>query len=895
MLKSVKLVMLIVLFVLVGVLEAEFIIEPRNVLVLHSYSPSMTWVDEMSGGINEVTSSERSMQIEIFYEFLEAKKFNSELYFYHTAEALRFKYENIKFQVIISCDDHAIDFLSKYRDLCFPDVAVIYCGVNNPGEKDYSDYDDIKGILELNPLEQNIDLIGKLIPETEEILIVIDSNTKTNNIYRNRIQSEISGKNDGVRIRLTDNLSFDDLEESLSGLPQTTVVFYFSYIVDARGQYLPHISAAKRVLRRCNRPIFTMNRIYLQLNVVGGYVTDPREHGKAAALMALDYLRGVAMENITARDYYNWRLYPAVFNHTQLNEYSISTRNLPEDAIIEDFAELERCNQEKKLKTLYTILFIAILLLLYLIYNAIRISRIKTKSAARSASRESEIERIPAGIIRLDKTGRYMEINEYACRIMGKKKEDILGYTGREAGLCREVYENDEHLIRSDIQDKEGRKIFEIDNREQDKKIICELHYTAEYKEGELQFVTELVHDITEDFFKYKEVKDKLSVCKSILANSPIGLGIIQPVADKMDTIWGLQIVMANRILCEIWGIEPSQPDEFRMLENSTKNLKLFSEKIGDFWLEENSEADFKEIAENGRYFNVTARKTKGELIVITYSDITNYYEQQHNLEELNKKLDSMLKSRDLEAARMKKQIEIKDELLIEQSQSALIGEILSSISNNLYKPLQNITEAVIVELQKLLCGSEKPEEINEKLQLLMDDIIKMRMTIYSIVVMLDRQLPGCKQDIGEIVRKSVALIEESFREEGIKISLKLEEGCYYYGKEFDYAQVIINLLNNSREAIRTNSQENGEIRIELIKEDNNCLMRVGDNAGGIPVEYHQKIFDPFFTTKLSPGGAGMGLYICRKIIEEDLKGKITISNIEGGIEFMIETRQCGM
>ena len=93
--------------------------------------------------------------------------------------------------------------------------------------------------------------------------------------------------------------------------------------------------------------------------------------------------------------------------------------------------------------------------------------------------------------------------------------------------------------------------------------------------------------------------------------------------------------------------------------------------------------------------------------------------------------------------------------------------------------------------------------------------------------------------------------------------------------------QVILNILLNSKDAIVKNKVENGAIDISISKQNDDALITITDNGGGIPEDVIDKIFEPYFTTKFKSNGAGMGLYMSKSIIEESMGGTIEITSVE--------------
>ncbi|MBD3824447.1 MAG: ATP-binding protein, partial [Epsilonproteobacteria bacterium] len=131
------------------------------------------------------------------------------------------------------------------------------------------------------------------------------------------------------------------------------------------------------------------------------------------------------------------------------------------------------------------------------------------------------------------------------------------------------------------------------------------------------------------------------------------------------------------------------------------------------------------------------------------------------------------------------------------------------------------------------------------------------------------------------LLKGEMKLIEIEYRE---KIDPALQIETY----QNELIQVIISILKNSVDAFKESSVQNPYIEVTTSLEKNHLMIYIEDNAGGISPETLAHVFEPYFSTK-SKNGTGLGLYMCKTIVEEHLHGKITIISEDGYTRAVIE------
>lgn len=267
------------------------------------------------------------------------------------------------------------------------------------------------------------------------------------------------------------------------------------------------------------------------------------------------------------------------------------------------------------------------------------------------------------------------------------------------------------------------------------------------------------------------------------------------------------------------------------------------------------------------------------------------FFLQKKTNEKLKKINDTLDRRIALEIKRNRK----KDISLLKQSKMASITEMLAHIAHQWRQPLNVISTSssgLILHKEMGKLDDESfdlyTKSINEQAQYLSKTIDKFKEFV-------DDQEEECKSIcLQDKLNEIIDIVKVNFENEGIKIIRKYQkENLYTTVKVGDLIQVILNILNNAKDALIKNKPKNKEIIIAVKrKKHKNVLITIQDNAGGIAPEFEEKVFDPYFTTKHESLGTGISLYLSYEIITNQEKGKIYFKNKANGAKFYIELEE---
>lgn len=234
--------------------------------------------------------------------------------------------------------------------------------------------------------------------------------------------------------------------------------------------------------------------------------------------------------------------------------------------------------------------------------------------------------------------------------------------------------------------------------------------------------------------------------------------------------------------------------------------------------------------------------------------------------------------------------------MLIQQSRLASMGEMIGNIAHQWRQPLNAL--GLIVQKMDLFSQRNKltPEIVHESVEKSNYLIKKMSTTIddFRDFFKPDKQKEYFK--LAEVIESVIELLDATFRHQNIDIVLDVDPDIEIYGFKNEFSQVIVNILNNSKDALIDNGITQGRIKVTVKDKNDAVFITIGDNAGGIDEAIINRIFEPYYTTKEEGKGTGIGLYMSKMIVEENMQGIITVRNGKEGAELsMVFLRNKGI
>lgn len=234
----------------------------------------------------------------------------------------------------------------------------------------------------------------------------------------------------------------------------------------------------------------------------------------------------------------------------------------------------------------------------------------------------------------------------------------------------------------------------------------------------------------------------------------------------------------------------------------------------------------------------------------------------------------------------LKEIIDEKDNLLLQQSKMAILGEMLENIVHQWKQPISMISMSSANIRVDMMLGNLEDKALDKALEGIESSVEHLSQTMDDFRDFLHEEGEAQSQNLKTIVEKSIELMGSKVRISSIELKMDLPN---YEIKLFknDLIQILMNILSNSIDVLEKKEGKK-RIQISFKEEDKYIKLLLCDNGGGIKEEFMEKIFDKYFTTKEDKKGSGIGLYMCRILVKKRLNGSIRAFNSNGGACFEI-------
>lgn len=482
---------------------------------------------------------------------------------------------------------------------------------------------------------------------------------------------------------------------------------------------------------------------------------------------------------------------------------------------------------------------------------------------------------VPDAIVLLESNGNILDINEKAAELIGgstvnNQKPNYFDLLPESIRTARQK------IFKKVVSD--GRRYSHYDtllNRHYDLTF-----YPASNLNKTIKRVAIFSRDITDILANQEAITNHNHFLRALLDNIPNPVfykdtkGVFLGCNNAFLQAFGKTSTdIIGKKICEIFSIE-----NCRQIIQKDEEI-ISSKQIQSFELEfQYADGLIHNIIINQSPFS-QSDGTLGGLVGIMI-DISETKQIQHELEQWNIQLNKRV-SEEL------KKVEKQRQMLIQKSKLESLGQLAAGITHEMNQPLTAITMGLENILFHLKSEDITKHYLENKIGTILENIQRINRIIDHVKTFSRNQQNArfTRMNLNEAIQGALLLLKSQFSERNIHFNLQLHpEPLYFLGDRFKVEQVVINLLNNSKDALEQKAHNqslnfNKTIAIRsFIINSNNIGMEIEDNGTGIPPQLLDHIFEPFFTTKEINKGTGLGLSIVYGIIEE-LKGNIEVKS----------------
>ena len=490
--KNIIIKTLFFLFILLNFSTQSYANIKPKVLVLHSYHPAYKWTHDVNNGINSVFND--LTKVDLYVEYMDTKKYFNTQYIDTLTNIYKQKYKNIKFDIIISSDDNAFNFLKEHTKELFQNTPIVFCGTNNIKKDAIKGFKNFTGVNEGVDLQKNYELIFKLHPNVKNIYTITDTTT-TGKLVRKEMYNIVKNyQNKDVKFHILDDVTLDELSNTLINSPDNSVALFSIFFKTKDDKFLSYYKAVEKIEKDTNVPVYGLWDFTLGHGIIGGYLTSGYFQGQKAAQMADDILKGIPVESIpvlmkSPNKY--------MFDYKQVKKYNINEEMIPRSSV---FINKEASLFDTYFKEIVGLAILFIMMIVFIIILLININKRKIaekKINKQLAFQQNLIDNVNTPIYYKNTKREYIGCNKAFLELIESNKNDILKHNAfylNDKTTAEFINQKDTEILEN-CKPQEYQGNFQLRNGT-NKDLI--FYKNVFYEDGNLGGIVGSIFDITE-------------------------------------------------------------------------------------------------------------------------------------------------------------------------------------------------------------------------------------------------------------------------------------------------------------------------------------------------------------------------------------------------------------
>jgi C4-dicarboxylate-specific signal transduction histidine kinase/ABC-type uncharacterized transport system substrate-binding protein len=822
----------------------------------------------------------------------------------------RARYGDERVNLLIAVGASVLPTATELRDAMWPSTPIVFCCL----DQRFLDAHPSRlttGVFAAPDWAENVRLAMQLFPNTRHVAL-IGGGTGADHALNDPLLGIVRKVSNVELINLTNLLLPEQLARARA-LPPNTVIMFGTILEDISGRRSGPLAGGFRLTlaHEANAPVFFAVDSSFSPGGLGGYMVEDDELGREAGSLAYSVLTGrtrpdVAPETTNA---IHLRL-----NWSEINRWGISRSRIPKDAAI-DFAPPSLWESHAEA---------VIVAIVALVAQTLLIAFLLAERKRRQSSQVLLAERLRFETIVAQVSSDFARnTNGQIDKSIQDCLQAIQSFFGGNTASIWESRGERDVLERTHVWPRDAAATRPITISATDFRGTVNVLSRGE----SMFFSNEKERENLEDneAFRRADIQSFLAVP---LRNEEDSVAFLSLTNRESETIWPVDIVSRLRVLADIIAtalarlrttheLHTSESLRLSLLESIQGGIAIIDQEgsvleVNRYWLNAISGQmiPFQSAVYVGaNYLELCGRQSSGKEVVEGIQSVLGNrlevfeIEYEINLKEqrwyrltvqrlLRSQGGAIVSHRDitrLKLAELEGQRLQQD--LIFLNRSSEMGRLTASLAHELAQPMS----ASLSNAQAALRLATMPDPDLIEIQAALNDIVeddqRARDVLSNIRSILKKQPPILRPvSLNAIVSGVMLMVKSNAQMRSVQIeAVSPHKEIFVNGDEISLQQVLINLINNAMDAmdhLPTNCKTL-TVKAELSNETKFGILIVEDSGAGIPEGLDDRLFSPFFTTKTD--GLGIGLTICRSILQR-FGGSLSCRNRpEGGASFRVE------